>query len=684
MNLSLEELSKEQKHLEQVIEIVKKIIEASDMSIQEKKEEIYEMRKYLWENKLDEIEIAQGRYTVNMETDYTNDKIMQLQKLRKSLENAYFGRIDFSIDDYISPVYIGINGVIDESDFYVFDWRSPIASLFYNYGKGSASYEAPSGEIKGEITLKRQYKVNEKEIERCFDSDLNIDDEYLQEILSSASTEKLKNIVNTIQQDQNVIIRNVTDKVLIVQGIAGSGKTSVALHRVAYLLYKEKNLNSNNVLIFSPNDVFSDYISNVLPELGEENVLQTTFSDFAEFYLKDYKEIESFTEFIEKYYKQTNVDDEQYKIIKTKLSDEFKFYLDNFIKEFENELHFNNSIKINSFEIEAKELDELLKNRFAKLPLVERFDAMSEYICDLINISYKKNGKAIKSKLVDLLNENLYIKNIYAKFLQSNIVSNLSKNISIFDLNAKKIKYEDIAPMMYLMFELNGYPMNNNIKQVIIDEAQDYSSLQIQLLKNIFKKSSFTILGDHNQTINPYYKYLSLREMSDVFENSRFIELNKTYRSSEEIINFTNEILGLDNICSVRKSNEIPVLLKKADNSDLVRQLLEDIEVMKQNGMKRIAIITKNNEETTNLYDVLSDQISDISVIDSSKKNSLYDTIIMPSYISKGLEFDGVIAYTKKDNQYQDRDKFLFYVVCTRAQHSLVVYNQDNILRKIR
>lgn len=231
MNIEPEELIKEEEYLKKTITVINELIKKNNESVNEKIEEIHEMKKYLWENNgmLDDAEIASGMYNVNCDVNYTNEDIKKLIKLRKSLDNPYFGRVDFKSKEITKSIYIGINGITKNLNFYVFDWRTPIASLFYNYGVGHASYEAPNGIIQGDITLKRQYKIIGDKIERCFNSDLNIDDEYLQEILSNASSEKMTNIVNTIQKEQNEIIRNVSDKYLIVQGIAGSGKTSVAL-----------------------------------------------------------------------------------------------------------------------------------------------------------------------------------------------------------------------------------------------------------------------------------------------------------------------------------------------------------------------------------------------------------------------------------------------------------------------
>lgn len=683
MNIEPEQLKQEEEYLKKTLAVIKELIENDDNSIKDRMAEIQEMKKYLWDNNamLDDAEIASGMYNVNCDVSYTNENIKKLMKLKKSLESPYFGRVDFESNGFSEPVYIGINGIAKDLTFYVFDWRTPIASLFYNYGTGPASYEAPRGTISGNISLKRQYKISDEKIERCFNSDLNIDDEYLQEILANASSEKMTNIVNTIQREQNEIIRNVSDKYLIVQGIAGSGKTSVALHRIAYLLYKEKNLSSNNVLIFSPNDVFSQYISNVLPELGEDNVLQTTFSDFASAYIRDFKEIESFTQFIERYYKSDSISEEEYKTTKYKISDEFKSLIDNYIERYRENMSFIRPIIINGKAIKIADLNRLLKTTFGKFPLSERIDRISEYICDHNNISYKKYGKTIREKIKTIVNFDLDVKKMYEDIISSDQFKECAglKENAGFKVG-KQLKYDDLLPLMYIYFEMNGYPKNNSIRHVIIDEAQDYSLLQFYMLKKIFYTASFTVLGDIHQTINPYYIYNKLNDVNSIFENKgKYIELNKTYRSSQEIIEFTNQILGLDNACSVRKNNAIPVTMRSVPKEQAVNQIMQDIEIMRENGIKRIAIITKNNNETLELYDKLKDQLDDINIIQQNAKAGIGNMVILPSYISKGLEFDGVIAYTDEDHEYQEKDKYLFYVVCTRAQHNLTVYNQKTL-----
>ena len=687
MNLTPEQLSEEKEYLEKVMEVLKELCDKHSDSIDSQIDSIQELKKYIWDNiyELDDMEVAGEMYNVNTNVGYANKRIADLHQLKRSLYSPYFGRIDFKRDksrsNRIQKIYVGLNGISKDLEHYVFDWRTPIASLFYNYGIGKVSYEAPAGTITGEVSLKRQYKIANGKLERCFDSDLNIDDEYLQEILSNASSDKMTNIVKTIQKEQNEIIRNLIDRYLIVQGIAGSGKTSVAMHRIAYLLYAEKDLTSNNVLIFSPNDVFSEYISNVLPELGEENVLQTTFSDFAKSYIKDYKQLESFTEFIERYYKNEDFDDEEFKTIKYKLSNEFKNCLDNAIASYKNGLSFSHGFSINDRFISKDELNQLFKEKLSRLPILERFDVLSENLCDMRGVSYKKYAKTIKKHLQEMMTNQLTVREIYSDVLKSEMFKNgagVRKNVEL--KKGKKLMFEDLLPLLYINFEINGYPSGSSIKHIIIDEAQDYTILQLEMLKKIFTKASFTILGDIHQTINPYYMYDSLNTINEIFDNQgRYIELNKTYRSSEEIIDFTNGILGINNACSVRKSNSIPVTVENIDQKDLVKKLKLEIDRMSSIGLKRVAIITKNNAQTLDIYDKLENEVQGISLINGDPKQKIGKIVVLPSYISKGLEFDGVIVYTDDEHKYSDKDKYLFYVVCTRAQHCLTIYNQKTL-----
>jgi len=497
----------------------------------------------------------------------------------------------------------------------------------------------------------------------------------LQEVLTRKNNDYMKNIVNTIQAEQNAIIRNVEDKNLIVQGIAGSGKTSVALHRIAFLLYKIKNLTSDKVLIFAPNHIFSEYISNVLPELGEENTKETTFSDFLEAYIKEYKNIESFTSFIERYYKK----EEPYTdLIKLKQSNEIIPVIEKYIQNYTKKARFTSEIFNRELYVPLEKLNYYLNERYSSIPLLERIDEISLKIAEQEFRNNKSKARQIRKWLRERLNISIDIKEIYKNFFRSkefiDIYGHELPESYINRLDEKDISYEDACLFVYmkslLMFLGNDYL----IEQTIVDEAQDYSILEYMLLKKILKRSKFTILGDINQTINPYYEYKSLNELKSVFTDSvNYIELNKTYRSSPEIIEHANKILGLNLVSAIRRNTSIPVEFRYEDN--LKEQLIKDIENLKKDN-KSIAIITKTDTEAATIYKLLKKDMNELTLIANNSKAFSRELVVIPSYMAKGLEYDATIVYTEKDNQFTYKERYLYYVACTRSQHHLIIYNQ--------
>ena len=619
---------------------------------------------------------------VDGDTDIINDKIKKLLNFKRAINSPYFGRVDFRFGSRVLPVYVGITSLKKDRQNYIFDWRAPISSLFYNYTVGDAEYEAPKGTIKGEILTRRQYKIEDGVLKRMIESDINIDDEVLQEVLANSSSDKMKNIVTTIQQEQNEIIRNNLDEHLIVQGVAGSGKTSVALHRIAYLLYQNEDLNSNNILIFSPNEVFAEYISEVLPTLGEDNVLNTTFSELAKEYTRKNNKIQTFTEFIEEYY-NNDFDEFSFEINKFKLSDSFKNAIDQFLEKYVMMHNLNNDIEMvvnrsKTIVIDKDDVNDFFNNRYKRLPIKERLNLISERICDLEQISYSKCGASIRNAIINEMDITLDEKKLYFEFLNSEIfTNNFDFDTEPFNVKSSNIKYQDLIGILYLGFELNGYPYNSKVKHIVIDEAQDYSELQFYIIKKMFPKATFTILGDINQTVNPYYKYDDLSTLWDIFgDESEYYELSKSYRSSPEVIDYANAILGLTDKPSVRHESNLPIQNITEDNN-VALQLSQSIDSMRNNGLKRIAIVTKNNTEALEIMEQLENIVDGVSLATENMSND--NVIIVPSYIAKGLEFDGVILYTKPDNCYSEMEKNLYYVVCTRAQHQLIIYNQPQL-----
>lgn len=677
MNLSEEELKKEQKHLELTTKLLRKNISALAQNLYDNEEKQQEFKKYVWDTKaeLDPTEMKTILSNNDKEIEDLEMQAKYYKKLYKIQNNPYFGKITFEDDEGKKDIYIGLTYLTKNNDNVIYDWRSPISSIFYDYENGKCSYEAPGGIIEGYLHNKRQFTIENSKIKRVFDSKLTIQDEMLQEVLTRKNNDYMKNIVNTIQAEQNAIIRNVEDKNLIVQGIAGSGKTSVALHRIAFLLYKIKNLTSDKVLIFAPNHIFSEYISNVLPELGEENTKETTFSDFLETYIKEYKDIESFTSFIERYYKK----EEPYTdLIKLKQSNEIIPVIEKYIQNYTKKARFTEEIFNRDLYVPLEKLNYYLTERYSSIPLLERIEEISLKIAEQEFNNNKSKAKQIRKWLKERLNISIDMKEIYKNFFKSNEFKEIyDKEIPdsyINRLNEKNISYEDACLFVYmkslLMFLGNDYL----IEQTIVDEAQDYSILEYMLLKKILKRSKFTILGDINQTINPYYEYKSLEELKSVFTDSvNYIELNKTYRSSPEIIEHANKILGLNLVSAIRRNTSIPVEFRTENN--LKEQLISDIKNLKKNN-KSIAIITKTDTEATKIYKLLKRDLEELTLIANNSKAFSRELVVIPSYMAKGLEYDATIVYTAKDNSFTYKERYLYYVACTRSQHHLIIYNQ--------
>ncbi len=661
----------EERRLEEVIKLLDDKLAQMGEDIFEDEDKYMEFRKYTWDNMraMDAQELNQA----NADSEFEANKILMKQdyfkKLYRIKNNPYFASVVFEDEDKERySVYLGLTYLKDD-DYgnIIYDWRSPICSLFYDFEVGPCAYAAPAGPVKGNLVRKRQYKIEDRKLLSAFDNSMNIDDDLLQEVLATDSNDKMKNIVNTIQQEQNNVIRNVRDKTLIVSGIAGSGKTSVALHRIAFLLYKIKNLTSNDVLIFSPNQIFTEYISNVLPELGEDNTLQTTFNDYLSNTITEFSEVESFMDFIGKYYseKVSNVD-----FIKYKQSDEIikdiNLYIEDFIRKARVVSDFTEN-KV--YTVYKDDLNELLHKRYNTLPFFERVDIIAEKLSEANYKGSTKKKPTYKKLIMENSSFRKDYKDIYMGFFSSPFCKIRARDEDIKKFNKNKIiGYEDALLFVYMKGLLEGFPYEGHIRQVVIDEAQDYSYLQYLIISKIFRNSNFTILGDVNQTINPYYKYESLDILADIFKQSKCISLTKTYRSSPEIIEFTNKILGLNHVCAIRKTESTP-LIHRIDNS----MLSQDIEYLK-NKYKSVAVITRDNNSALKLYEQLKEEFP-ISMLNSNTEEFNKELVVLPAYLAKGLEFDSVIVYSDTDSKYLKNEKNLLYVACTRAQHELIVYS---------
>lgn len=661
----------EEKRLTEVLKLLDDKLAQMGEDIFEDKDKFMEFRRYTWENMraMDAQELNQA----TVESEFEANKIFMKQNYFKKLfrikDNPYFASVVFEDEDKERySVYLGLTYLKDD-DYgnIIYDWRSPICSLFYDFEVGPCAYAAPGGPVKGNLIRKRQYKIQDRKLLSAFDNSMNIDDDLLQEVLATDSNDKMKNIVNTIQQEQNNVIRNVRDKTLIVSGIAGSGKTSVALHRIAFLLYKINNLTSNDVLIFSPNQIFTEYISNVLPELGEDNTLQTTFNDYLSSNITEFQEVEPFMDFIGKFYSEKVSNPE---LIRYKQSDgiinDINLYIDDYIRKARVIRDFTEN-KI--YTVYKDDLNDLLHNRYNTLPFFERVDIIAEKLSEA---NYKGSTKKKPTYKKMIMENSSFVKDykdIFTGFFSSEFCKIRMNDEELRRFNkSKTIGYDDALLFVYMKGLLEGFPYEKDIRQVVIDEAQDYNYLQYLIISKIFRNSNFTILGDVNQTINPYYKYDSLDILANIFKQSKCISLTKTYRSSPEIIEFTNKILGLNHVCAIRKTESVP-LIHRTDNS----KILEDINYLRDK-YKSVAVITRDNNTATKLYEEMKEVIP-ISLLNGQSEEFNKELVVLPAYLAKGLEFDSVIVYSDGDSKYLKNEKNLLYVACTRAQHELIVYS---------
>ena len=675
---------KEQEYLNSVIKLIDDKIEKQNNDYIADCKTLNKHKEVHWGElfQMDEADEAFSIHQIRKEESRLMDRRQEALDLMEAKENPYYGRIKVAFDEDDKEEYrIGYLTITDKYENpIIIDWRNDIARLYYDAKTGKTSYTCPNGEVECNLEERQQIEIVDGQVTRVVDSDIHLDYTFLQEVLAGSSTGKMKDIVTSIQEEQNEVIRNMNDKTLIVEGRAGSGKTCVGLHRLAYLLYKDRYSTSNNMLIFSPSDVFSDYISDVLPALKENNVMQSTFKNFAKSFLTGYEKLESYTEFLARYHNHEN-NEKTNKLNQFKFSPEFKELFDEFIIKKADSYRFRRDFSLNGIKIKVDKINELLETEFKVYPLDEKINRIMDYLI-LGKYDPRYDSTTWYNRFLRELIPTISIRNIYNEFLGSEEFQNACGFTDRLQ-HGQTIPYPDIAAMLYLKFEMFGYPENKRFRHVVIDEAQDYTPMQIQMLKKMLAGATFTVLGDSDQTINPYFKYNSLEEMEKVLGKSRYIELKKAYRSSPEIMEYATSITGKE-VNAVRNSQNIPVVAKEVDKKDLFTTLVKDVLALKEHGYQRVCIITKSLNDAQAIYEGLKDEIENITVLNEDENFSDNKTAISPAYLSKGLEFDAVINYNNKEDSYGEEDKYLYYVACTRDQHSLTVYNEpEKVMKKV-
>lgn len=734
----------ESQYLEEIIDLLKYKLELETNNLAEQKIDLVAARKEMWENTthsstdFDKLsDLNQYLSALQAQTFTYTELAKRISKYEKMLDNPYFSRIDFTEDGYddTEKIYIGLFNLMDEDthEIKVYDWRAPISSVFYRCEPGPVEYTAPAGIIKGNVSLKRQYKITDGKMEYFFDSNINILDEMLMEALSKNMTSKMKTIVETIQKQQDLIIRDLENDLLVVQGVAGSGKSSVALHRIAFLLYQGLNLklNANNIIVISPNSLFSKYISNVLPELGEDNINEFTFENIFLKLFENKLSIKTKSENFENIICAETEDKRDFlrSYNEFKGSRVFIKIIDRFIYYFEHNLIPFKDVYFNGEIIENRQLlKAFLLNGKLNMPTAKKLKIIENRIMDKVHdkkierrnkienavnavnlhefeakaftrvLAAKESSAFIENlhKFTEFDSYDLYKMMFRDKKIFKSITKGLNLPVNIDDIidytnktisDPYNIPYADGIGLMYLKAKAEGCDLFSSIKQVIVDEAQDYYPMHYFILKNLFKDARFTVVGDVNQSVEKKSDISIYDDIISIFdfEKSSKIFLNKSYRSSYEISKFSEKLLEEGTYTEYFKRNEeAPTSIHCKDLSDLDNKIIQDIEKYKSQDFNSVAIICKNRREASELYFRLAGKTK-VKLVDYLDEQSLTGVIIVPVYLAKGLEFDAVMVYGTDNKNYKtDYDKKLLYIACTRALHRLSLYYTGNITRFLK
>lgn len=671
--------AEEKEYLSEMIRKIGDQIEKTKEALSKGQKEIDNMHDYYWQNYT---EMDQYGYE-----DYDNQQALleqvnanakqakRKQRLKRMLDSPYFGRVDFRYEgeEEEETFYIGIGNFAERAGAVplIYDWRAPVCGLFYDYDKGRASYQAPSGEMEGEICQKRQYKIQGGRLIYAFACDTKIDDDILKAELGGNGDVQLKNIVRTIQKEQNAIIRNTKDKILVIQGAAGSGKTSIALHRIAYLLYHDRErLKSSDILILSPSSVFSDYVSHVLPELGEENIREMSFDLFA------YRELKSVAGDCEDRYdyleRQIRFPDREEELrYQEKQSASFIGTIEGFLAVLEEELVELRGVVFKGFQKTEEEIIKLFYYKFQNTPLLKRLDAVMEYFTDEYETLRGKNLSEEETEALQVIFNRMYVMkdiyHIYNRMLEDNGYEPLPD----VETERRKIPYEDVYPMLYLKYRLEGQTARREIRHLVIDEMQDYSFLQYTILSQMFS-CRMTILGDRAQTLDGSGQDV-LSFLPKVFgKKLKKIVINKSYRNTLEIAEYAAKFIGLTGISFLeRHGKEV-----EEQTFPTLDMLFDAVAENLSGDYETSALLTMTEEEAYDIYRLIKERVRErgISIHYIDRDSTAFDRglTVTTYYLAKGLEFDQVFTvFPEKERPFFQQAA---YISATRALHELYMY----------
>lgn len=684
----MENIKNGREYLQYVLKCLNDRLAQADAAILEGEKEIEDMHEYYWENytEMDQYgyEDYDNQQALFRQMNANEEQFRLRKRFKKMQDSPFFGRVDFRYDgdEEAETFYIGIGNLSESAGSLplVYDWRAPVSGLFYDYDKGSASYEAPSGIFEGEVTSKWQYKIRKGKMLYEFESDVKIDDEILGAELGSNGEVQLKNIVRTIQKEQNEIIRNTKDKIMVIQGAAGSGKTSVALHRIAYLLYHDReNLKSSNVLILSPNGVFADYISHILPELGEENIREMSFDLFA------YRELKDIVGDCEDRYDQiehTVLNPKIQDICREKQSPEFVSKLDGFVLRLEDELMNFRDVEYRGCTLSEKEIIDLFYFKFLDVPLLSRMHSVAEYFIDQVetlrdrDLSDEEREEVMECFRSMYETRDCYV--LYSRFLEKEGYRPLPH----CQIEKRRLRYEDVYPVLYLKYTLYQCRNHHGIKHVVVDEMQDYSWIQYLLIHKMFP-CRMTILGDKAQAMEDETQDV-LKFLPKIFgKDIRKIVMNRSYRNTMEVAQYANHLTGIEDMELFERHGE-PVDERTFSSTEEALETVLEKWLNRREEFETEALIFLTEREAEHAFLYIEKRLKEIApeaenqlcYMNRDSQSFKKGLTVTTFYLAKGLEFDQVFGIFEEDREsgLQCQAK---YITATRALHELHMYMTD-------
>ena len=665
-------------HLDDIMDKLGDAIQQANDSVQRTDKEYMTVKRYMVQNRgeIAPDEMFQNELALKQIDSRGAFAVGIRDKLTKLLDSPYFARIDFREASQDSPAafYIGRFAFRYANELLISDWRSPVASMFYDCEVGSAGYNSPAGRIDGELMRKRQFQIRNGEMEYALESSANIQDDILQRELSHTSDEKMKSIIATIQKEQNRIIRNEQAGTLLIQGVAGSGKTSIALHRIAYLLYRFKDtLSARNVVILSPNKVFGDYIANVLPELGEEPISGMSFADIAEVQLGRLIHFESDKDPLE------TEDPQWVERVRFKSTLGFIKLMDEYLSRMPEAIFQPSDYTFGRFSAPK----EWIHSRFIayrKYPVKQRLQMIAEDILGRFETeNFMEESLPETRAILKSLTAMLKMKDTLA------IYKDFYRQMSIADkfvMPARKtLEWADVYPFLYFHAAFEGLQDSRITRHLLIDEMQDYTPVQFAVV-NILFKCRKTILGDFGQITNPNHSH-TLDDLCRLYEGAELVELNKSYRSTFEIITFAKRIRNVASLEAVERHGDAPDLMYCRSEQEELAQIKKRIEAFQTSRNATLGIILKTNKLAKALYDVLSKNC-EVHLISPESVAFANGVSITSIKMSKGLEFDEVIIPAANLETYSSEyDRSLLYIACTRAMHRLSLTYTGQLTRLI-